>query len=46
MNDLKDYKSVEPMALLEQIETMQDELEQKDEQIRILRVTYTILYYI
>lgn len=37
MSDLKDYKCVEPMALLEQMEVMQDELEQKDEQIRLLQ---------
>ena len=37
MSDLKDYKCVEPMALLEQMEVMQDELEQKDGQIWILQ---------
>lgn len=43
MSDLKDYKCVEPMALLEQMEMMQDELEQKDEQIRLLQEELTQL---
>ena len=43
MSDLKDYKCVEPIALLEQIEVMQDELEQKDEQIRLLQEELTQL---
>ena len=37
MNDLNNYKNVEPLALMEQMEIMQDELEQKDEQIRSLQ---------
>lgn len=43
MSDLKDYKCVEPIALLEQIEVMQDELEQKDEQMRLLQEELTQL---
>lgn len=34
MNDLNNYKDVEPLALMEELELMQDELEQKDTQIR------------
>lgn len=34
MNDLNNYKNVEPLALMEELELMQDELEQKDTQIR------------
>lgn len=37
MNDLNNYKNVEPLALMEQMEIMQDELEQKDEQIHSLQ---------
>lgn len=34
MNDLNNYKNVEPLALMEELELMQDELEQKNTQIR------------
>lgn len=37
MNDLNNYKNVEPLALMEQMEIMQDELEQKDGQIQMLQ---------
>lgn len=40
MSDLNNYKNVEPLALMEQMEIMQDELEQKDATIASLETQF------